>query len=61
MGYNPAERVVVNQIHLPDASESMSEEFPRRHGNRYLQAIKWDLKPNLLCEVGYWALSGQRE
>jgi len=37
-GYNPAERVMINQIHLPDTRVIMSDRIeqwslPRRHGN----------------------------
>jgi hypothetical protein len=66
MAYNPAKYDVFNQIHLADTSGIMSgwdrtEVYTPDMANVSHIANSRDFKPNLLCEVGYWSLLGQRE
>ena len=62
---NPAELVVFNQIHDADTSGicliGLENTPTDKLGSWYSEAITWDLKPNLLYKVGYWALTGRRE
>jgi hypothetical protein len=59
----PAERVVFNQIHSPDSRGIMSgqvnHEFAPQTWESLVTAITWDFELNLICDVGYCALSGQ--
>jgi len=66
MEYNPAERIVFNQIHFLDTSGIMCDWTGDYSDSQTRQsvlttAIKRELKPNPLCEVRNWALPGQRE
>jgi len=55
-GYNPAERVILNQIHFPDTRVIMSDRIeqrssPRRHGSRYSKLLRGILRVAVLYDV----------
>jgi len=57
MDYNPAERVIFNQIHFPDTSGIMSGSGRTKVHTADMAIVSrivntWDFKTNLLCEVG---------
>jgi hypothetical protein len=57
MGYNPAERVIFNQIHFPDTRVIMSDwieqrSSPHRHGSCGPKLLRGILRAAVICDVG---------